>query len=32
LEVLQRSLLLNHARDRARESMREAGIGKRRTA
>jgi transcriptional regulator with XRE-family HTH domain len=32
LEVLQRSLLLNHARDRAREAMREASMGKRRTA
>jgi transcriptional regulator with XRE-family HTH domain len=32
LEVLQRSLLLNHARDRAREAMRDASLGKRRTA
>jgi transcriptional regulator with XRE-family HTH domain len=32
LETLQRSLLLNHAKDRAREAMREASMGKRRTA
>jgi transcriptional regulator with XRE-family HTH domain len=32
LEPLQRSLLMNHARDRAREAMREASMGKRRTA
>ena len=32
LEPLQRSLLLNHARDRAREAMREMSLGKRRTA
>jgi len=32
LEALQRSLLLNHARDRARETMREISMGKRRTA
>jgi len=32
LEALQRSLLLNHARDRAREAMREMSMGKRRTA
>ena len=32
LEALQRSLLLNHARDRARESMREMSMGKRRSA
>jgi transcriptional regulator with XRE-family HTH domain len=32
LEALQRSLLLNHARDRAREAMREMTMGKRRTA
>jgi transcriptional regulator with XRE-family HTH domain len=32
LEVLQRSLLMNHARDRARDAMREASAGKRRTA
>jgi transcriptional regulator with XRE-family HTH domain len=32
LEALQRSLLLNHARDRARESARDISIGKRRTA
>jgi transcriptional regulator with XRE-family HTH domain len=32
LEALQRSLLLNHARDRARDAMREMSIGKRRSA
>lgn len=32
LEVLQRSLLLNHARDRAREAAREMQNGKRRSA
>jgi transcriptional regulator with XRE-family HTH domain len=32
LEALQRSLLLNHARDRARESARELALGKRRSA
>jgi len=32
LEPLQRSLLLNHARDRARDMQRELAIGKRRTA
>ena len=32
LEALQRSLLLNHARDRARDSARELTIGKRRLA
>jgi len=32
LEPLQRSLLMNHARDRARDAMRESAIGKRRTA
>jgi len=32
LEALQRSLLLNHARDRARESAREMSLGKRRSA
>ena len=32
LEALQRSLLLNHARDRAREAMREGAMGKRRSA
>jgi transcriptional regulator with XRE-family HTH domain len=32
LEPLQRSLLLNHARDRAREAMREMTMVKRRTA
>lgn len=32
LETLQRSLLLNHARDRARDAMREMTMGKRRTA
>ena len=32
LEALQRSLLLNHARDRARDAMREISMGKRRTA
>jgi transcriptional regulator with XRE-family HTH domain len=32
LEPLQRSLLMNHARDRARDAMREATMGKRRTA
>ncbi len=32
LEPLQRSMLLNQARDRAREAMREMSLGKRRTA
>jgi transcriptional regulator with XRE-family HTH domain len=32
LEALQRSLLLNHARDRARDAMREMSMGKRRSA
>ena len=32
LESLQRSLLLNHARDRARDAMRDAALGKRRSA
>jgi transcriptional regulator with XRE-family HTH domain len=32
LETLQRSLLLNQARDRARDAMREMTMGKRRTA
>ena len=32
LEALQRSLLLNHARDRSRDAMREMSMGKRRTA
>jgi len=32
LEPLQRSLLMNHARDRARDAMRDASFGKRRTA
>ena len=32
LEPLQRSLLMNHARDRARDAMRESAMGKRRTA
>ena len=32
LEALQRSLLMNHARERAKESAREMSIGKRRTA
>jgi transcriptional regulator with XRE-family HTH domain len=32
LEPLQRSLLLNHARDRAREAMRELSLVKRRSA
>jgi transcriptional regulator with XRE-family HTH domain len=32
LEQLQRSLLMNHARDRARDAMRESAMGKRRTA
>lgn len=32
LEPLQRSLLMNHARDRAREAIREMSLGKRRTA
>jgi transcriptional regulator with XRE-family HTH domain len=32
LEPLQRSLLLNHARDRARDAARELAMGKRRTA
>jgi len=32
LDVLQRSLLLNHARDRAREAAREMQTGKRRSA
>jgi transcriptional regulator with XRE-family HTH domain len=32
LEPLQRSLLMNHARDRARDAMRESTMGKRRTA
>ena len=32
LEALQKSLLLNHARDRAREAARELATGKRRTA
>jgi transcriptional regulator with XRE-family HTH domain len=32
LEALQRSLLLNHARDRARESGRDISLGKRRSA
>ena len=32
LDVLQRSLLLNHARDRAREAAREMQSGKRRSA
>jgi transcriptional regulator with XRE-family HTH domain len=32
LEALQRSLLMNHARDRAREAARELATGKRRTA
>src|SRR5580658_5498746 len=32
LEPLQRSLLLNHARDRARDAMREMSMGKRRSA
>ena len=32
LEPLQRSLLLNHARDRARDAARELSMGKRRTA
>jgi transcriptional regulator with XRE-family HTH domain len=32
LESLQRSMLLNQARDRAREAMREMSLGKRRTA
>jgi transcriptional regulator with XRE-family HTH domain len=32
LEALQRSLLLNQARDRARDAMRETAMGKRRTA
>jgi len=32
LEALQRSMLLNHARDRAREAARELAMGKRRTA
>jgi transcriptional regulator with XRE-family HTH domain len=32
VEALQRSLLLNHARDRARETARDISIGKRRSA
>jgi transcriptional regulator with XRE-family HTH domain len=32
LEPLQRSLLMNHARDRARDAMRDSAMGKRRTA
>jgi transcriptional regulator with XRE-family HTH domain len=32
LEPLQRSLLLNHARDRARDAARDMAMGKRRTA
>ncbi len=32
LEALQRSLLLNHARDRAREAARDISLGRRRTA
>ena len=32
LEALQRSMLLNHARDRARDSARELTMGKRRSA
>ena len=32
LEPLQRSLLLNHARDRARDAMRDSAMGKRRSA
>jgi len=32
LETLQRALLLNHARDRARDAAREAAMGKRRSA
>ena len=32
LEALQRSLLLNHARDRARDSARDMSLGKRRLA
>ena len=32
LEALQRSLLMNHARERAKESARESAMGKRRSA